>query len=81
MKIYMKLVYQYMAIVLNFQTTSNHFHPLQGDNCDSNSRLVVDEDDNGKFGLERVKHQVGVIFTHLKIWIAVAKHNLKWVKN
>ena len=77
----MKLAYQYMAIVLNFQTTSNHFHPLQGDNCDSNSRLVVDEDDNGKFRLERVKHQFGVIFTHLKIWIAVAKHNLKWVKN
>ena len=27
--------------------TSNHLHPLQVENCDSNSRLVVDEDDNG----------------------------------
>ena len=44
-----------MAIFFNFQTTSNHFHPLQVENCDSNSRLVVDEDDNGKFRIERVK--------------------------
>ena len=37
-------------------------HPLQVififhykvKNCDSDSRFVVDEDDNGKFGLERV---------------------------
>ena len=34
--------------------TSSHFYPLQVENCDSNSRLVVDEDDNGKFSLERV---------------------------
>ena len=34
--------------------TSNQLHPLQVENCDSNSRLVVDEDDNGKFRLERV---------------------------
>ena len=54
MNISMKLVYQYMVIFLNFQTTSNHLHPLQGENCDSNSRLVVGEDDNGKFRLERV---------------------------
>ena len=32
-----------------------HPHPLQVENCDSNSRLVVDEDDNGKFRLEKVK--------------------------
>ena len=51
----MKLGYQYMAIFFNFQTTSNHLHPQQVENCDSNSRLVVDEDDNGKFRLERVK--------------------------
>ena len=30
---------------------SNHLHPLQVENCDSNSRLVVDEDDNVKLGL------------------------------
>ena len=51
-KIPMKLVYQYMVIFFNFSLTSNHFHPLQVENCDSNSRLVVDEDDNGKFRLE-----------------------------
>ena len=32
-----------------------HLHPLQVENCDSNSRLVVDEDDNGKFRLEQIK--------------------------
>ena len=51
MKISMKLVYQYMAIFCTF------LHPLQVENCDSNSRLVVDKDDNGKFRLERVKKQ------------------------
>ena len=51
MKIPMKLVYQYMAIFCNFLSTSNHLHPLQVENWDSNSRLVVDEDDNGKFRL------------------------------
>ena len=55
MKISMKLVYQYMAIFVNFSLTSSHLHPLQVENCDSNSRLVVDEDDNGKLRLERVK--------------------------
>ena len=55
MKIFMKLVYQYMVIYFNFQTTSNNLHSLQVENCDSNSRLVMDEDDNGKFRLERVK--------------------------
>ena len=49
-----------MAIFFNFQTTSNYLHPLQVVNCDSNSRLVVEEDDNGKFRLERVKRE-GVI--------------------
>ena len=54
MKISTKLVYQYMAIFFNFSPTSSHLHPLQVENCDSNSRLVVDEDDNGKRRLERV---------------------------
>ena len=35
--------------------TSNHLLPLQVEIWDSNSRLVVDEDDNVKFRLERVK--------------------------
>ena len=51
----MKLVYQYMAIFFNFPPTSSHLHPLQAENCDSNSRLVVDVDDNGKFRPERAK--------------------------
>ena len=55
LKISMKLDYQYMAIFFNFSLTINHFHPLQVENCDSNSRLVVDEDDNGKLRVERVK--------------------------
>ena len=53
-KISIKLAYQYIAIFFNFSTTSNHLHPLQVENCDSNSRLVVDEDDNGKFRLDGV---------------------------
>ena len=52
----MKLIDQYMAIFFNFSLTSNHLHPLQVENCDSNSRLVVDEYDNGKFRLERVNN-------------------------
>ena len=55
MKISMKLAHQYIAIFFNFSTTSNHLHSLQVENCDSNSQLVVGEDDNGKFRLERVK--------------------------
>ena len=53
MKIPMKLDYEYMAIFFTFSPASNHIHPLQVENCDSNSRLVADEYDNGKFRLER----------------------------
>ena len=56
MKISMKLVYQYMIIFFNFSPTSNHLHPLQVENCDSDSRLVVDEDDNVNSGLKGLKH-------------------------
>ena len=51
----MKLFYQYVAIFFNFTLTLSNLHPPQGENCDSNSRLVVDEDDNGKLRPERVK--------------------------
>ena len=44
-----------MAIFFTFSPTSNHLHPLQVENDVSNSRLVVDEDDNGELRLERVK--------------------------
>ena len=43
-----------MVIFFNLPPTSNHLHPLQVENCDSNSRLVVDEDNNGKFRFDRV---------------------------
>ena len=59
----MKLVHQYMTIFFNFSPTANHLHPLQVENCDSNSRLVVDEDDNGKFRLHRVILVNAVIYT------------------
>ena len=55
MKIPIIMVYQYMAVFRYFSPTSYHLHPLQVENCDSNSRLVVDEDDKIKFRLERVK--------------------------
>ena len=55
MNIFMKLVYQYTAIFFSFSPTSSHLRPLQVENCDSNSRLVVEEDDNDKFRLQRVK--------------------------
>ena len=53
MKISMKLACQYMVIFFNCSPISNHLHPLQVENCDSNSRLVVDEGDYGKLRLER----------------------------
>ena len=63
MDISKKLFHQFMAIFDNFSPISSHLHPLQVENCDSNPRLVVDEDsqlvvdegDNGKGRLERVK--------------------------
>ena len=48
----MKLLYQFIAFFVNLSPTSNHLHPLQVENCESNSRLVVDEDDNVKPGLK-----------------------------
>ena len=42
----MKLAYQYMAIFFTL------LHLLQVENCGSNSRLVVDEDDKVNSGLK-----------------------------
>ena len=47
-----------IAIFFHLPPTSSHLHPLQVENCDSNSRLVVDEDYNGKFRFERVNVHV-----------------------
>ena len=51
-KIYetVKVFRQYVAIFINLQPTSSHLHSLQVEN----SRLVVDEDDNGKFRPEKL---------------------------
>ena len=57
MKISMKLVYRYMVILFNFLTTSNHLQSLQVENCESNSRLVVDGDDYDKLRIERVRSE------------------------
>ena len=58
MKISIELVCQYITIFFNFALTLSHLHPLQVDKCDSNSRLVADEDDNSTFRLEKVKSVV-----------------------
>ena len=50
----MKMFYEYMVIFFNLSPTSSHLYPLQVENCDSNSRLVVDEDENFKFRFESV---------------------------
>ena len=45
----------------NLPPTYSHLHLLQVENCDSNSRLVVDEDDNGKFRFEKVNPQEAIL--------------------
>ena len=49
------------SLFFHLSPTSSHLHPLQVENCDSNSRLVMDEDDNGKFKLERVNKGEGLV--------------------
>ena len=44
-----------MTIFFKFPPFSIHIYPLQVENCDSNSRLVVDEDGDVKFRPGRVK--------------------------
>ena len=53
----MKLLNKYLAIFFNFPPISSHLHPLQVENCDSNSWLVVGEDDNVKSGLKGLKER------------------------
>ena len=52
------------SIFFHLSPTSSLFHPLQVENCDGNSRPVVDEDDNGKHMLERVKALKFVCVNH-----------------
>ena len=51
------LLAQFSLYVHKSGLKPDSFHPQQVESRDSNSRLVVDEDDNGKFRLERVKSQ------------------------
>ena len=51
-----------MVIFLNFSPNSNQIHPLQVAICDSNLWLVMDDDENGKFRLERVNTYHRAIF-------------------
>ena len=71
MYIPLKLAYQYMGIIFSFSPTSNHLPALQVENCDSNSRLVVDEDENGKFWLERVK----ALKYFVKMFFSILNHH------
>ena len=43
------------------------------------TKFVFKHQDSQIFG-PKIK-QIRVIFTHLKLWVAVARHNFKWVKN
>ena len=63
----MRLVYQHMVIFFNFSPTSSHLRPLHVGNCVSNSRLVVDEDYNGRFRPERVKKAPRLALTLTKL--------------
>ena len=53
MNISLKLFNQY-KIFFNFPPTSSHLYPLQVENCDGNSRLVVDEMTTVNSGLKTV---------------------------
>ena len=44
-----------MVIFFILSPTSSHLYPLQVENCDSNSRLVVDEDGSDEFGMKGFK--------------------------
>ena len=88
----MKLFYQYLTIFFISSPTLSHFHPLQVENCDSNLRFVVGEEDNGKFRFERVNgvcnisiiyqttiYPYLIIWAVFNIWFCTAyKYNTYW---
>ena len=45
-----------MISFFHLSPTSSHLHPLQVENCDSNSRLVVDEMTMVNSGLKGLSH-------------------------
>ena len=63
-----------MVVFFNFSPILNHLHPLQVENCGSNSRLVVDEYDNVKSGLKgfMVVHRLGSTQTIKKHWFCIS---------
>ena len=71
-----------MIYFLHLTPTSSHLYSLEVENCDSNSRLVVNEDDNGKFRLERAK-ALGLLFKinfiSFRMCPATATHKFRWV--
>ena len=87
MKIFMKLVYQYMAIFFTFSPTSSHLHPLEVQNCASNSRLVEDEDDSVKSGLKGLiylKFHPQLMFKHRHVFCSQYQwfdREMKQIKN
>ena len=66
----MKLFCQYMAIFFNFSLTLSQLYPLEVGNCDSKTRLVVDEDDNGKFRPEKVKGWHATVTMQTCDWVS-----------
>ena len=64
MKISLKLINQYMAIFFNYSPTLNHLHPLQVENCDSNSRLVVDEMTMVNSGSKGLRQLIQIVKLH-----------------
>ena len=76
MNISKKLIDQYMAIFFNISPTSNHLHLLQVGNCDSNSRLVVDEGDNSRV-LKAIVGLANYVIQLIIILINASKQRLR----
>ena len=75
----MKLFDQYMAIFGNLSPSSNHLHSLQVENSDTNSRLVVDGDENGEFRPERFNENISLycaLYLYVYMFNSFWKHKL-----
>ena len=68
-----------MEIFFNFPLTSSHLYPLQVENCDSNLRLVVGEDDYGEFKLERVIKALIYLYKPWGTNVSVSSFRFIWV--
>ena len=67
-----------MATFFIFSPTSNHLHPLQVENCGSNSRLVVGEDANVKSGLKGLSADFKISFLFSKYNITTLIKATPW---